>query len=1182
MKLLDSEGCIAAMNRNGVCVMEIDDIRMVVGKPWKLFWPESSHAEIDRAMQAAMNGSMGHFSGFCPTAKGTPKWWDVTITPVHGNGGQLESLLAMSRDMTAEHRAIMELRASEERFRSLVKATAAIVWNVPASGQFETGQESWAAFTGQTFEEYRGWGWLDAVHPEDRDKSARTWKLANETGTLYQHEHRLRRADGQYRHMSVRAVPLTDSTGAIREWVGLHTDITEQVLAYAQREHLIKEVQAVNERMIDVLMQAPAFICVLRGPDHVFEMINERYSQLVGHRQLVGQSVRQALPEIEGQGFFEQLDRVYQTGESFTGTDMAVQLRRSPGTPLEQRFIDLVYMALRDGDGTITGILVHGVDQTERKQAEMALYNSRERLQNIVSQAATGVVETDAAGRITFVNQKYCDMLGYEKTDLIGEDVLCITAPSSVPETVDTISRLAAGGAGMIIEKQYSRKDGSLMWATSSVSALRDQQGRFQGIVAIVVDISESKRSNEALRRSEERYRTLFESMDQGFCIIEMMFDPDGVATDYRFIEMNRMFEKHTGLKDAANKTARELVPNLDRFWFDTYGRVAVTGEACRFEHEASAMNRWFDVYATRLGGPDSRKVALLFSDITHRKQTSEELKRYAARQSFQLQLADRLRALSDADEIASAAGELLGKYLGAKRVVYGEIDESGKLLALKRDWNDGKLTPMGNMPLALDGRHPLIPDAVRAGRIMAAEDVVIDEQSSPFAETYLAAGVRSALAMPLMQGGRLKAVLHIHDSDARAWKPEDLALAGDVVDRIRSAVERSYAEAERLRAEEALRETDRRKDEFLAMLAHELRNPLAPISAAAELLKLKELPPERVRHTSEIISRQVDHMTNLVNDLLDVSRVTRGLVKMEMTPLDLRNIVTDAVEQVTPLIQSRRHHLITNISPDVTVVLGDRVRMVQVIANLVNNAAKYTPEGGNILIKTEVRANHVLLEIIDDGIGMEPALVDRVFDLFTQAQVTSDRSSGGLGLGLALVKSLVELHGGSVSCASLGQGKGSRFSISLPRLLETGERQLLQHASQGLHKTAQPLRILIVDDNIDAANILAMLLEAGGHDVFVEHRAKDALRRAKLEKPDVCLLDIGLPEMDGNELARHLRSQPETADSMLVAITGYGQEEDRKTSLAAGFDHHFAKPVDTRRLASVLGKAGGQRVPID
>ncbi len=674
--------------------------------------------------------------------------------------------------------------------------------------------------------------------------------------------------------------------------------------------------------------------------------------------------------------------------------------------------------------------------------------------------------------------------------------------------------------------------------------------------------------------------------------------------------------------------------------------------------------------------------------DVTDKKHAEDAAQQQAARQAFQLELADRIRPLTDPEEVTAVASELLGKHVGAKRVIYGELDESGECLAMNCDWTDGTLQSMAGMRLKLSDFGPLIVDVVRAGRVLAVDDVTTNEHSAPYADAYLANGVRAVLAIPLMKNGRLRASLNIHDSVVHHWTSNEIAMAIDMVDRTWSALESARAQAklrierdrsqsvfdgmaegfalinhdwtvlqmnaeglrigqraapevigkthweawpetvgteveklyrrvmktrvpgileyyqtftnrhtawievrayptghdelavlfrditERRATEEKLRDADRRKDEFLAMLAHELRNPLAPIGSAARLLQMAKLDDARVRQTSQIIGRQVDHMTHLINDLLDVSRVTRGLVELDNAALDIRHVLTDAVEQVTPLMQSRRHHLALHLPPDTTMVMGDEKRLVQVITNILNNAAKYTNEGGHILLKTEVREAHVQIEVVDNGIGMAPQLAAHAFDLFAQAERTSDRSAGGLGLGLALVKSLVELHGGKVTCESEGLAKGSKFTVCLPRLTAQQYRDDdQQDAGSALHTDTKPLRVMVVDDNVDAASMLAMLLEALGHQVMVEHGSRRALQRAGAEAPEVCLLDIGLPEMDGNELAQHLRAQPGTAKSVLIAITGYGQDNDRKRTLSAGFDHHLVKPVDTQTLIAILAE---------
>jgi PAS domain S-box-containing protein len=378
---------------------------------------------------------------------------------------------------------------------------------------------------------------------------------------------------------------------------------------------------------------------------------------------------------------------------------------------------------------------------------------------------------------------------------------------------------------------------------------------------------------------------------------------------------------------------------------------------------------------------------------------------------------------------------------------------------------------------------------------------------------------------------------------------------------------------SKRKRAEEALREADRRKDEFLAMLAHELRNPMAPIRAAADLLESRDLAPEQRRRTSQIISRQVRHMTGLVDDLLDVSRVTRGLVELQQVRLDVKQVIADAVEQTRPLMEAKRHRLVVELAFDAAQVLGDHKRLVQVLSNLLGNAAKYTPAEGRIEVRMGATASQVVLEVADNGVGIAPELQERIFDLFAQADRSPDRSQGGLGIGLALVKSLVELHGGSVACRSGGPGQGSRFVVTLPRAMGLDEPAAAQGDTAPVAPSAAR-RVLVVDDNVDAAQMLGMCLEAAGHAVMIEYGPQQALERAATGLPEVCILDIGLPGMDGNELARRLRARPETSGTTLIALTGYGQEQDRQNAMAAGFDHHLVKPVAAPELLALVAQA--------
>ena len=781
--------------------------------------------------------------------------------------------------------------------------------------------------------------------------------------------------------------------------------------------------------------------------------------------------------------------------------------------------------------------------------------------------------------------------------------------------------------------------------------------------------------------------------MDQGYWIIDMIFDTTGKPVDYRLLEMNRMFEKHTGLTNAINKTMKELVPDLDQFWFDTFGQVALTGIPTRFENEAVAMYRWFDVQATRVGDAGSHQVALFFRDITQRMQANREMKRQATRQAFQLQLTDLLRPLRNPDDVAPVVAKLLGEKLNLSRVYFADIDDAGgtaggtagSTFIIQRDWTANGMPSIAGLRCQLADFAPEIINSLRSGTMVLVENVSIDGRTAGHAQSYADINVRAHASFPLIKADNLVAFLSLCSATPLHWTDEHITLAQDTLERTWAAIESVQAQnalhVERDRSRsvllgmsegyvlldqdwtivevnneaaciarhqrtdllnknywlaspdlvgteleifyrrlqstgqpgamdylhtytadekrwieirayplkkgqlaiflrdindrkltaQELQDASRRKDDFLAMLAHELRNPLAPIGAAAALIQRAKLDPVQLRETSEVIGRQVKHMTHLINDLLDVSRVNRGLVELDKDLLQMTQLVNDAVEQVAPLIRARGHRLSLHQTPHTTLVVGDKKRLVQVIANLLHNAAKYTPDGGDLRLTTEVREARIIIELTDNGIGMTGDLASHAFELFAQAERTSDRASGGLGLGLALVKSLVELHGGSVSCDSAGLGKGSRFCVFLPRAHDAAADAPQYLNNPAVATPTESLHIMVVDDNADAARMLAMVLENAGHRVIVEHGSRAALQRAKIDIPQVFLLDIGLPEMDGYELARRLRAQPETADATLIAITGYGQKQDKQNAFDTGFDHHLVKPVDMESLSEAL-----------
>lgn len=415
------------------------------------------------------------------------------------------------------------------------------------------------------------------------------------------------------------------------------------------------------------------------------------------------------------------------------------------------------------------------------------------------------------------------------------------------------------------------------------------------------------------------------------------------------------------------------------------------------------------------------------------------------------------------------------------------------------------------------------------------------------------------AIAVPLIAHGTTIGTLTLaHAESDRGFHDDDVALATDIARRAASAVENAHLFTR-------LREEDRRKDEFLATLAHELRNPLAPLSSGLELLK--KLGDPRLEATRVIMDRQLTHLVRLVDDLLDVSRVTRDKIVLRREPLDVESLVATALEVSRAAIDKAGLVLTVSLPNEPLVFEGDRTRIAQVLSNLLNNAAKYNVPGGNVAVSAYRDDKDVVFEIADTGIGIAREMHGQIFEMFVQVQRNYEQPQGGLGIGLTLVRRLVELHGGRVWVESNGDGKGSKFVVRLPGVVEKSAPT----PAIAETKSKTPRRILVVDDNEDAIYTLSALLELDGHEVRTATSGPAALEVLREFKADVALLDIGLPGMSGYELARHLRSQPQHATLTLVALTGWGQDEDRRQSQEAGFHHHFTKPVDLRKLQSLF-----------
>jgi signal transduction histidine kinase/CheY-like chemotaxis protein len=490
--------------------------------------------------------------------------------------------------------------------------------------------------------------------------------------------------------------------------------------------------------------------------------------------------------------------------------------------------------------------------------------------------------------------------------------------------------------------------------------------------------------------------------------------------------------------------------------------------------------------------------------------------------------------------------------------------------------WASPLLVPSGSTPnlhatwVLKPGEASVLSDVIRTGQAHVYRDLPEETLWALIAapghtDGIRALGCRAAMALPLVARGRLIGTITcVAAGDSRRFGPDELALAADLAGRGALAIDNA-------RLYEQSRSAVRHRDRFLAMLAHELRNPLAAIFSAVELMRQSDGVAGVLHRTEAVIERQGRHMARLLDELLDISRVTHGKIELRKRVIDLCSLVRDTVQANETVIRGREHHVITNLGDESLWIAADPTRLEQVLTNLLHNAVKYMEPGGTIHVSTLAEDDHVLLRVRDTGAGIAAADLPHIFDLFVQADRSLDRAQGGLGVGLTLVRHLVEMHGGAVSAHSDGAGLGSEFTVRLSLLAEPAATV----APPPVRTVAKrQRRVVIVEDNADAREMLQMLLAVEGHEVDSAEDGRDGLALIERVRPDVALIDIGLPLLNGYDVARTLRARNQGPPVLLVALTGYGQPEDRQRALAAGFDEHLIKPVNLDRLTQIMSRS--------
>jgi PAS domain S-box-containing protein len=729
-----------------------------------------------------------------------------------------------------------------------------------------------------------------------------------------------------------------------------------------------------------------------------------------------------------------------------------------------------------------------------------------------------GIFLMDAEGRIASWNIGVERLFGYNADEVIAQPFSRLF-PSDQSQTADAeLDRAKAEGRASN-DRWLVRKNGTKLWCNGATIARRDSEGKLIGFAEVVRDLTHERETGEALKDALAYANNIIATLREPFLVLDR---------NLRVIRANHAFYTtfHVSNEETENRFIYELgnhqwdIPRL-RMLLEQLLSNSHPIHDFEVEHTFPALgHRIMLLNACRLESLNGHAdlILLAIEDIDDRRRAAKKIEVSEVRYRRLFEAAQDAILILDNDT---------AKVIDANPFICDLLGYTRDELMGKELWEIGLFTDIEANRAATDQlkekgyiRYEHIPLETKTGQSRAVEFV---------SNVYAVDGTK---------------VIQCNIRDV----------------------------TDRKRAEDALKEGDRRKNEFLAMLSHELRNPLAPIRYALNIVQMRGQEGEAAGQAWATIERQVETLVRLVDDLLDMSRISRGKISLHKQRVDVATIVARAIESSRPLIEARRHELQVTLPDEPMLVDADVTRMAQVLLNLLNNAAKYTPEGGRIWVTAEKGPGDVAIRVRDNGMGIPAEVLPAMFDLFRQDERTLDRAEGGLGIGLTLVRSLTELHEGTVEASSVGPGQGSEFVVRLPLL-----KGALPPAAPAKDDDTEPFksssrrRILVLDDNRDSAESLAMLLRLVGHDVRTVHDGRQALVVAEIYSPDLVLLDIGLPGMDGYEVARRLRAQPWIGQTKLVALTGFGGEEDRRQAQSAGLDHHLVKPVDFDALRELL-----------
>uniref|UniRef100_B8HWK7 Circadian input-output histidine kinase CikA n=1 Tax=Cyanothece sp. (strain PCC 7425 / ATCC 29141) TaxID=395961 RepID=B8HWK7_CYAP4 len=1183
------------------------------------------------------------------------------------------------------------LRESEARLQAVTNLVPDLLWDSEPDGSTNWYNQRWMEYTGQTFEQAIGWGWIDAIHPDDREGSARRYREAVEQGVPLQQEHRIRRHDGAYRWFGVKASPLKDGSGKVVKMYGAATDIHEQWVA-------LEALRESEEKFRTLANTAPALIWYndAQGKNC---FINQYFLDFTG----------KSAEQIRGEGWH---DLVHPDDAEHYIVDYLVavheqrswhnrnRIRRHDGV---WRWHDNYAQPLFSTNGIYLGHVGVTIDNTEAIEAGIALQESEQRYRHLVELTPHLVWNADEQGHNTYVSPQMSAYLGLPPEQLLNLDWETVIHPEDVDRVHRTWMKAVQTGTPYEVEYRLRRVDGEYRWhLVRAVFEGNEQDRKWFGVST---DIHDRKRAEIALRESEAKYRSLFDSIDEGFCLLEMIYDEADKAVDFRLLEVNQVFERQTGLQNTAGKLGSEVVPNTESHWLRGYSNVAQTGEPLRVENYHEYTGRWYSAYGSRVGGVGSRRVAIVFDDITERKRAEEALRESKEQQAFLLKFSDALRAEPDADAVANRAIRMLSEQLRLDRCYIGVYRLADDRADFTHQVGNDRVPPLPDGVRLSD-----FPEALRVAfdRTLVIDDVAETEGLTDTDRRNLGAlGLRALVAATLRKGENnpLWAMVAV-SACPRRWTRSEVALAEDVT-------ERTWAAMERARAEEALRASESRyrylveavphlvwttdakgrvtfvsqrlcdyiglqasqlmnlewrmviypedvervyqcwmhsvhtglpfeaeyrihradgtyrwqlsrampfrneqgevvqwfgltldihdkqelerqrdqvlqqaqvaqeeaeranriKDEFLSILSHELRSPLNPILGWAQLLQIKTLDQTTTKQALATIEHNAKLQTQLVDDLLDVARILRGKLSLQEAPVNLVSVIAAALEVVKTAADVKSVTLQPELT-DIGQVRGDEARLQQIVWNLLSNAIKFTPTGGRVTIRLEQVEDQAQITVTDTGIGIQPQFLPHIFESFRQQDTSISRQYGGLGLGLSIVKYLVEAHGGTITAESPGENQGATFTVQLPLLKAASPSPAGEPRLPGDIDLAG-LKVLSVDDREDARELFATVLSLYGAEARVAASGMEALDLLTTFKPDVLICDIGMPGMDGYTLLQRIRALPIEQGGTVpaIAVTAHAREEDQQRALESGFQGHIAKPIEPKRLAIAVAE---------